>query len=138
MCRKPIQHAKDTLQDHEQFTRFAKGLFKDKSKNVSFVTSEVDLQDQLQMLDVHQLRGHANVEVQEAKRANSAYNLERTTGARKGGKRLQQFLKTFSDFLGAYSGIIDLVRNAGQQYGEAAYQTLSILLVVRGPCIILL
>jgi hypothetical protein len=98
--------------------------------NESFVATKRDLEDQLEKMDLSQLRNHANSSLAGAKRVNSAYNQERTAGSRKRWKRLQQFFMTFADFMEAYSGVIDLVRSAGQQYGEAAYQSLSILLIV--------
>ena len=52
----------------------------------------------------------------------------------KGGKHvsseIQQFAKTFADFLGCYSQIVDIVKEADTQFGGVAIQTLSLLLVV--------
>jgi len=104
---------------------------KGKGKDTTSVTTEKDLRTQLRELDIYKLQEHAGEDLLGAQMVNSSYNLERTTGSRKFGSRLQNFFTSFSEFLTAYSGIIELVRNAGQQYGEAAYQTLSILLTVR-------
>jgi hypothetical protein len=45
--------------------------------------------------------------------------------------KAQNFVRAFADFLGAYSGIVELVKGAGQQYGQLAYETLSLFLTVR-------
>ena len=66
---------------------------------------------------------------------NSAYNVhtkcqeDRATGVKKVGRITQNFAK-FSEFLRAYSGIVETLKGAGQGYGEVAYGTLSIFLIV--------
>lgn len=50
---------------------------------------------------------------------------------KKAGRVTQNFFTAFSDFLAAYSGIVEIVKGAGQQYGEAAYEALSLFLIVR-------
>jgi hypothetical protein len=44
--------------------------------------------------------------------------------------KVQGFLATMSEFLGCYSGIVEIVRCADQQYGGIAYGTISVLLIV--------
>jgi hypothetical protein len=51
-------------------------------------------------------------------------------GRKKVGTKAQKFVKSFADFLGVYSGIVGLVKAGGGQYGELAYETLSILFIV--------
>lgn len=55
---------------------------------------------------------------------------KRRHGHRKGASSLQKFLHNFSGFLEAFSGIVEVVRSAGAQYGEAGYGALSLLLIV--------
>ena len=125
-----MRPAKETLEGHEEFKERIKRILKGKGKDLSFRTTEEGLRQQLEDLEVHQLRHHADSELQKAKMVNAIYNDERTTGAKQGRRTAQNFVAIFSDFLCAYSGIIQLVRNAGQQYGEVAYETLSVLLIV--------
>lgn len=46
------------------------------------------------------------------------------------GKATQTFANNFSGFLQAYSGIIEIMKGADQQYGGVAYSALSLLLIV--------
>ena len=46
------------------------------------------------------------------------------------GKQTIMFANNFSSFLQAYSGIIEIMNGADQQYGGVAYSTLSLLLIV--------
>ena len=46
------------------------------------------------------------------------------------GKTTQTFASNFSSFLQAYSGIIEIMKGADQQYGGVAYSALSLLLIV--------
>lgn len=126
-----MQPAEETLRGREQFKERIKRIFEGRQKDLHFNTTEDGLRQQMEELNVHQLREYAKFELQGAKDVNTIYNNDRTTGVRKGMHWAQHFGKVFSDFLGAYSGIIQLVRNAGQQYGEVAYETLSVLLIVR-------
>ncbi len=48
------------------------------------------------------------------------------------GKATQTFASNFSGFLQAYSGIIEIMKGADQQYGGIAYSALSLLLIVGG------
>ncbi|KAI9711041.1 MAG: hypothetical protein M1820_002479 [Bogoriella megaspora] len=54
----------------------------------------------------------------------------RTTGAKHVSTECQKFAKTFSDFLGCYSQVIDIAKEADIQFGGVAVQTLSLLLIV--------
>ena len=49
------------------------------------------------------------------------------------GKATLTFAYNFSSFLQAYSGIVEIMQGADQQYGGIAYSALSLLLIV-GTC----
>jgi hypothetical protein len=55
---------------------------------------------------------------------------DRQRSSRKAGVALQKWLNAFAGFLESYSGIVEVVKAADQQYGGLAYETLSILLGV--------
>ena len=76
------------------------------------------------------LRQQAASNIDVATKTHITYENQRTTGRRKFGKSVSKFLKGFADFLSVYSGIVELVKGAGQIYGTVAYETLSIFLVV--------
>ena len=46
------------------------------------------------------------------------------------GKATLTFVHNFSSFLQAYSGIVEIMQAADQQYGGVAYSALSLLLIV--------
>jgi hypothetical protein len=54
----------------------------------------------------------------------------RGKGKKKVSTHVQHFAKTFADFLGCYSQVLELVKTADNQFGGVAVQTLSLLLVV--------
>ena len=52
----------------------------------------------------------------------------------KASRHVQSFATKFSAFLESYSGIVEIVKGADQQYGGLAYGTLSMFLIVRLHC----
>jgi hypothetical protein len=46
-------------------------------------------------------------------------------------KHVQRFMTSFSRYTDAYSGVVEIVRNAGSPYGPAAYSSLSLFLIAR-------
>ena len=71
--------------------------------------------------------------LEEADKRRMSWSTQRKTGLRKAGSSVQKFLNTFSAFLESFSGIVGIVKAAGNQYGGLAYSTLSILLKVGNP-----
>ncbi|KAI9666538.1 MAG: hypothetical protein M1821_004474 [Bathelium mastoideum] len=49
---------------------------------------------------------------------------------RQTGRNAVKFARTFSDYLEAYSGIIEIMNGADQQYGGVAYATISLFLII--------
>lgn len=49
---------------------------------------------------------------------------------KRAGKSTQVFANNFASYLQAYSGIIEIMQGADNQYGGAAYASLSLLLIV--------
>ncbi|KAI9767607.1 MAG: hypothetical protein M1839_004464 [Geoglossum umbratile] len=72
----------------------------------------------------------AMVELEIAKEYRKTWARRRKTGARKLGASAQSFLSNASAFIASYSGIVELVKAADQQYGGLAYGTLSLFLSV--------
>jgi hypothetical protein len=68
--------------------------------------------------------------LQRAALAQAKLDSERLHGPRKAGQALQSALVTFSKFLESYSGIVEVVKLADQQYGGLAYSILSVFLIV--------
>ncbi|KAI9668021.1 MAG: hypothetical protein M1821_000841 [Bathelium mastoideum] len=63
--------------------------------------------------------------------ASSELRRKRDSGARKYvSTPFQKFAKLFSDFLAAYGGLVDILRNADSQYGNVASSTFSLLFAV--------
>jgi hypothetical protein len=76
----------------------------------------------------------AQQNLDQASNSHSVYTENRKHGAKRVGRWAQEFAFGFSAFVSAYSGIVDAVKTAGGPYGEVAYQTLSILLIVSHSC----
>jgi hypothetical protein len=58
------------------------------------------------------------------------HNVEKRGKFRQFSEQTVSFLSTFHSYLEAYGGILELMRAAGGDYGEAVYKALAILLVV--------
>jgi hypothetical protein len=84
----------------------------------------------LEHLTAEELQGTTMTALRQAGRQLSSFHKARTSGMMKVSYRAQEFAQTFSDFLDAFSGVVCLVRTAGAPYGEAAYETMSLLLSV--------
>ena len=72
----------------------------------------------------------ANTELDLAQVKNFAWSAKRKKGLRKLPTLLQTFMTRFADFLEAYSGIVEIIKQADSQYGGLAYSTVSLLLLV--------
>ncbi|OQU97551.1 hypothetical protein CLAIMM_03470 [Cladophialophora immunda] len=70
------------------------------------------------------------MQIEEARAAYMSWLEGRQTGSRRYGTAFQVFITRFSNFLTAYSGIVEVVKNASAPYGNLAYGTLSLLLIV--------
>ena len=68
--------------------------------------------------------------IEEAINKEKVWEEKGQRGLRKFGRGVQSFATTFQAFVKNYAGFIDLVREAGGPYGEAAYSTLSLLFMV--------
>jgi hypothetical protein len=55
---------------------------------------------------------------------------EDTRGLKRARSGTSKFLNNFNDYIQAYSSIIQIMNGTGQNYGDAAYGALSLLLVV--------
>ena len=62
---------------------------------------------------------------------NAAHeHFEQRGRARRFSQNTIRFLSTFSTYIDAYGGIVEVLRVLGGNYGETAYKTLSVLLIV--------
>ena len=129
MSRVAIKPAKEAISGRETFrSRIVKAI--GTGKNLRIEHSEKGLREQLAEYDVGQLKGLVANNLGDAAQALSTYENQRKQGTGKYVHKFQNFIKTFADFIGAYSGIVSLVRAGGQLYGELAYETLSLLFAV--------
>lgn len=79
--------------------------------------------------DVESLRGLVSNCLGRAQ-AQQEESRSRPSIIRKVGKKTVVFANNFSGFLQAYSGIVEIMKAADQQYGGIAYGTLSLFLIV--------
>jgi len=68
--------------------------------------------------------------IEEAKTSKNETALKRLHGVRRAGVELEKLQVNFAEFLGTYSGIVEIVKTAGGPYGSLAYSAVSLLLVV--------
>jgi hypothetical protein len=90
-----------------------------------------EIQKQIETLTLSELQEKVDGGLGDAVKAHSKWLMKREKGAKKVGSSLQRFVTCFSDFLDAYSGIVDIVKNAGFPYSNVAYGTLSLFITVR-------
>jgi hypothetical protein len=129
-----LQAADEIVSGQHEFKQKLRGFLK-KHVGGKLPTTKEMLDEQITNygLDYHSTRNAAMDALSDANGAQQSYQRERQTGVKKAGKLTQDFVKTFADFLGVYSGIISLMKGAGSMYGEVAYETLSILFIVGLP-----
>ncbi|KAI1116480.1 hypothetical protein F5Y14DRAFT_459109 [Nemania sp. NC0429] len=89
--------------------------------------SEDNLISSLTSIPLDKLIVYVNSEMKKTREADAALSMKRTRGIHKRAAQLQDFAVAFSQFLGAYSGIVDIVQTADSQYGNVAFATLSLL-----------
>lgn len=88
-------------------------------------------QIEMQLQDMQKQICNTGEEIEHAVEAQSKWQRARLKGSRKSGRRFQNFVTRFANFLTAYSGIVELVQMTGCPYASVAYGTLSLLLIVR-------
>jgi hypothetical protein len=77
-----------------------------------------------------ELREFVSKAIEEAQTGKGDLGVRRLHGMRRTGKELEDLQVNFARFLASYSGIVDLVKTSGGQYGSFAYGTLSLVLAV--------
>ena len=128
-AKKCIRLAEEVIKDRMHFRKSFGTIFDGKHKSALPSTTQEDLEGQIAR-EESKLREEAQSVLGTAVQIHQNYREERTRGTKKIGYKAQNFIKCFASFLSAYSAIVDLVRGAGQIYGEAAYETLSVLFFV--------
>lgn len=56
--------------------------------------------------------------------------IRRKRGTHRAATKLQSALHRFHQYLESYSGVVEIVKQGGQEFGVIAYSTMSIFLVV--------
>lgn len=88
------------------------------------------MMDLLTSMPLETLGEYVKAETSALERAQSGLNQKRSTGIRRAYSSTQKFIVEFDRFLSAYSGIVEIVKSADQQYGGVAAATLSLLFSV--------
>lgn len=89
--------------------------------------SREDVLSQLDTIPLSQLSDYVDSEVRKMEGADANWSQKRRD---KRTTRFQDFAVTFSRFLKAYSGIVDIVGGVDHQFGYVAFSTLSLLFAV--------
>lgn len=90
----------------------------------------VDILDRLNSVPLEQLSSYVKYEVAKMEGADARLAQKRSKGIHKAAAQAQDFTITFDQFLKAYSGIVDVLKQADSQYGNVASATLSLFYAV--------
>lgn len=115
------------LRSHQQFKKKLRTTLRIGKNDVRVASTKEELKQQIEV-DPRLIAQHI---LDDTSKAQDNYTVVRKHGRKKSGQRAQKFTKGFSQFVGAYSGIIYFIKTASGPYGEIAYQTLAIFLIVR-------
>ena len=77
-------------------------------------------------MDEDTLRRQIKEEIQHAENQQQNWAVQHTSS-----NQALSFLNNFGEFVGEFSGVIEIMRGADQGYGGAAYSVLSVLLAVK-------
>ena len=125
-----LRPAHDTIKQHRYFQRKLRWVSDKKHLNAEVASTKTALEQQINN-SFDELRRQAVEDVNRATGVHRVYQRDRTTGGKKIGRAAQDFVRHFADFLNVYSGIVELLKGAGDIYGSVAYETLSIFFIVR-------
>lgn len=126
-----LQPLQEVLNAHQKFKKRFRRALKLGNVQTKIAETEDELQQQIEDITCwDRIRGSAFKSLDEASKAQETYQDQRIQGRKRLGRGVQEFASGLSQFLGAYSSILDIVKGAGGPYGEIGYQTLSILLIV--------
>ncbi len=133
LCSQTLQPTDQVIRERHRFRQKLQGLLR--SKHI--VTTKTELEQQIKSYERDQeyLKEQAFGAITDAADDNTRYRNDRMKGRKKVGRLAQEFVTSFADFFKAYSGVVELLKGAGQVYGTVAYETLSILFIVRDPYI---
>ena len=120
---KSAEPARETLESAPTFVQDVSQLVPMEAK----IAATVDSKQEVLLLTQYE---SASKELDSAEAKKLAWSVKRKKGLRKLPTLLQSFMTHFADFLEAYSGIVEIVKQADSQYGGLAYSTLSLLLLV--------
>ena len=133
-CSQLLKSAKEVVRGRDQFKQRLQNVLKKNRGNAEPSKTKEDLEKEIaKYMDYSTLKDEVGTALNAAARVNSTYNRERKEGGKRIGHVAQAFVNSFSEFLGVYSGIVNIMKGAGQIYGEVAYETLSVLFIVRIP-----
>lgn len=126
-----LEPAKAVLEDRDSWRQSLDNSLQ--SIDANYDTTYSDLKAELGVLQAEVTGGDANKAHEGLRKAltnRSRWKEDRQRSSRRAGAALQRWLNAFAGFLESYSGIVEVVKAADQQYGGLAYGTLSILLGV--------
>ena len=92
--------------------------------------SEEDFEIILRSMSMTQLQDYVAQQIANLESGDAQLSAKRTKGWRKATTWLLPFAETFSQFLKAYSGIVNIFNSVDAQYGNVATAALSLLFAV--------
>lgn len=125
-----LDRARNLLRDHYQWTKELKENGDTELVSLLDEAESYDTSKEILARNIQAEEERARMLIQEADEKRHLVSQNREHGAGKAAFRLQRFLTCFSDFLNSYSGIVECVKAADNQFGGLAYGTLAIFLKV--------
>ena len=136
-----IKPARDIIQGHQDFTNRFRQRSEISRPSFEIVATKATLEQQVARYGGAKSAGddlelQASEAIGEATKVVELYEERRLVGRKRIGRKTQNFIKSFADFLAVYSGLVEQLAGAGSIYGGVAYETLSIFFVVCEPLLI--
>ena len=125
-----LRPAEEAVHGRDGFRQKMKGLLKGTSDLQAKTKEELEQQITKYQQDDDSLEERAVAAMNGATQSRNKYETNRKSGRKKFGRKAQLFVRHFAEFMQCYSGVIEVLKGAGQMYGIVAYETLSIFLVV--------
>lgn len=142
--RPEIQSAKKVLQESTVFLksglqRLGKNSFntltallshKKQKGSPSGELSGTDVLVALETVSLEQLSSYVDYAISDMREAGEGLTIKRSRGFHKTTAKAQSFILAFDRLLKAFSGVVDIVKQADAQYGNVASSTLSLFYAV--------
>lgn len=126
-----LQNSKSFRERHRQLKRDVSGQIASIARFVKPSAGNEPLtEDVLDQLSLEQLSAYIKDERERLENRVSTLDGKRSKGVHKAATSVKTFVLNFDGFLSGFSGVVDIVKRADEQFGGLATSTLSIFYAV--------